>query len=119
MSFPLFALPGDGRGGHSGSRYLRHRFHRAFPVRVRVLQWLLLIAGIGLTRRAGQARGAVPESDSLRKHALDCMRLAADCMQLVGDVHSPALQQHFLRMARVWTTRAERHSGTDTDQEFN
>jgi hypothetical protein len=61
----------------------------------------------------------VSESDNLGKHALQCMRLAADCMQLVGDVHSPALQQHFLRMARVWTIRAEQHSGTDTDQEFN
>jgi hypothetical protein len=61
----------------------------------------------------------VSESDNLRRHALECMRLAADCMQLLGDVHNPALQHHFLRMARVWTTRAERHSGTDTDQQFN
>jgi hypothetical protein len=52
----------------------------------------------------------VSESD-LRKHALECMRLAADCMQLVGDVPNPALQRHFLRMARVWTTRAERGPG--------
>ena len=50
------------------------------------------------------------EPDS-QKHALECMRLAADCMQLVGDVASPALQRHFLRMARVWTTRAERGPG--------
>src|SRR5476649_824315 len=32
------------------------------------------------------------------------MRLASDCMQLAGDAHSPALQSHFLRMAREWTT---------------
>ena len=45
------------------------------------------------------------ESDKLRKHELECMRLAADCMQLVGDVRSPALQRHFLWMARVWTIK--------------
>ena len=60
------------------------------------------------------------ESDNLRKHALECMRLAADCMQLAGDVHSPDLQRHFLWMARVWTTGAERGPGADNPvQEFN
>ena len=54
------------------------------------------------------------ESDKLRKHELECMRLAADCMQLVGDVHSPALQRHFLWMARVWTTEVERGPGAET-----
>ena len=54
------------------------------------------------------------ESNYLRKHALECTRLAADCMQLVGDVPSPALQQHFLGMAREWTARAERGPGTDS-----
>ena len=28
-------------------------------------------------------------------------------MQLVGDVRSPALQRHFLGMAKVWATEAE------------
>ena len=46
-------------------------------------------------------------SDYLRKHELQCLRLAAECMQLVGDVRSPALQRHFLGMAKVWTTEAE------------
>jgi hypothetical protein len=50
----------------------------------------------------------VSESDNLRKHALECMRLAADCMELAGDVHSPTLQSHFLRMARVWSAQADR-----------
>jgi hypothetical protein len=50
----------------------------------------------------------VSDSDNLQRHALECMRLAADCKQLAGDVHSPALQSHFLRMARVWTIRAVR-----------
>jgi hypothetical protein len=59
----------------------------------------------------------VSESDNLRKHALECMRLAADCMQLVGDVHSPILQAHFLRMAKVWPTLADRGPSADTQTE--
>ena len=43
-----------------------------------------------------------------RRHALECMRLAAQCMQLARDVDSPALQAHFLRMAEVWPSLAER-----------
>ena len=44
------------------------------------------------------------EADYSRKHALECLRLAADSMQLAGDVQNPALQSHFVRMARVWWT---------------
>ena len=47
------------------------------------------------------------ESDFLRKHELECTRLASECMQLVGDLHSPTLQRHFLKMANVWTAQAE------------
>ena len=46
------------------------------------------------------------EPKQLRKHALECLRLEADCMQLVGDTHNPNLQSHFLRMARVWSSLA-------------
>ena len=53
-------------------------------------------------------------SEKLLKHDLECMRLAADCMELAGDVSSPALQRHFVQMARVWTTQAER--GPDSDR---
>jgi hypothetical protein len=61
----------------------------------------------------------VSASDNLRKHALECMRLAADCTQLVGDFHNPTLRRHFLQMAREWTTRAEWDPGADNpDQEF-
>ncbi len=59
-------------------------------------------------------RCAVPESDNWRKYELECMRLAADCMQLVGDVHNPALQSLFLRMARVWSNLAEQGPGAAT-----
>ena len=54
------------------------------------------------------------ESVNWRKHELECMRLAADCMQLAGDVHSPALQSHFVRMARVWSSLADREPSADT-----
>ena len=55
------------------------------------------------------------KSDRLRKHALECMRLAAHCMQLVGDLHNPALQRHFLRMAKIWTAQAELGPGPGAD----
>jgi hypothetical protein len=73
------------------------------------------------TRNAVQGLGArvlrrctVSESVNWRKYELECMRLAADCMQLVGNVDSPALQSHFLRMARVWSDRAVRGPSADT-----
>jgi hypothetical protein len=50
----------------------------------------------------------------LQKHAIECMRLAADCRQLSGDVQNPTLQRHFLRMAEVWSTLAERGPSVDT-----
>lgn len=59
----------------------------------------------------------MPESDNWRKYELECMRLAADCMQLVGDVHNPALQSFFLRMARVWSNLAEQGPGAATRDE--
>jgi hypothetical protein len=40
------------------------------------------------------------------KYALECLRLEADCKQLAVDVHSPALQSHFLRMASFWSASA-------------
>lgn len=42
-----------------------------------------------------------------RKYELQCLRLAAECMQLVSDVRSATLQRHFLEMARAWTAEAE------------
>jgi hypothetical protein len=40
------------------------------------------------------------------KYALECLRLEADCKQLAVDVHGPALQSHFLRMASFWSVSA-------------
>jgi hypothetical protein len=36
-----------------------------------------------------------------------CMRLAADCTQLAADLHRPAWQAHFIRMAAEWRSLAE------------
>jgi hypothetical protein len=57
------------------------------------------------------------EADNLRKYALECTRLEADCMQLAGDVHSTTLQSHFLRMAREWRTLADRGPSADAQTE--
>jgi hypothetical protein len=56
-----------------------------------------------------------------QKYELECMRLAAECSQLATDVrnyaaegrflpddaHNRGLVIHLLRMAKVWTVRAE------------
>ena len=44
--------------------------------------------------------------EQLRKRALECLRLEADCMQLAGDAPNPNSQSHFLRMARAWLALA-------------
>jgi hypothetical protein len=59
----------------------------------------------------------VSESDYSRRHALECLRLEADCMQLAGDVQNPALQSNFVRMARVWSDLAVRGPNADTRTE--
>ena len=46
------------------------------------------------------------ESDDVRKHALECLRLAADCRNLAADVFDLDLRAHFLRMASIWTELA-------------
>ena len=51
-------------------------------------------------------------SDNLRKHDVECLRLAADCMQLAADLVGP-WQQHFLLMAKHWTALAERGPGAE------
>ena len=43
------------------------------------------------------------ESDNVRKYALACMRLAAECRDLAADVPEPELRAHFLHMASMWT----------------
>jgi len=49
----------------------------------------------------------VSKSDELRKKALECMRLAADCLQLAHATDDPDLKAHFVGVAKVWTNLAE------------
>ena len=57
--------------------------------------------------RFGLWRCAVFELDGSRKHALECLRLEADCMQLAVKTHGANLQSHFVRMAKVWAALAD------------
>jgi hypothetical protein len=47
-------------------------------------------------------RSAVFEAKQLRKHALECLRLQADCMELAGVAHGRDMQSHFVFMAKFW-----------------
>ena len=53
------------------------------------------------------------EAKQLQKHALECLRLQADCMQLAGVARSLNVQSHFVSMARFWGTLAA--SGPSSD----
>jgi hypothetical protein len=69
-------------------------------------------------------RGAIHETramldpEKLRKYALECLRLEAECMQLAGDAPDPNSQSHFLRMARVWFAMAVSGPNPKAGQEF-
>ncbi len=53
-------------------------------------------------------------SEKLRKHDLECLRLASDCMQLACDVPNPALQSHFVRMAKALQSQVAQGPDADT-----
>ncbi len=53
------------------------------------------------------AGGQPADRESARKHELACLRMAADCTQLAGDILNPDLQQHFLELAGLLTAAAE------------
>ena len=53
------------------------------------------------------------ESDGSRKHALECLRMEAECRQLAVETTSQNLQSHLVRMAGVWAALAGNGS-TDT-----
>jgi hypothetical protein len=57
------------------------------------------------------------EAKQLQKHALECLRLQADCMQLAGVARSLTVQSHFVSMARFWGTLAA--SGPSSDAGSN
>ena len=47
------------------------------------------------------------ETENLKKFALNCMRLAAECRGLANDVSEPDLREHFVRLANRWTELAD------------
>lgn len=53
------------------------------------------------------AGGQPPDRESARKHELACLRMASDCMELVGAIQDPALQRRFLELARQLTAVAD------------
>ena len=53
------------------------------------------------------------EAKQLRKHAVECLRLQADCMQLAGVACSLNVQSHFVAMAQFWGALAA--SGPSSD----
>jgi hypothetical protein len=55
----------------------------------------------------------MPDSEYLRKHNLECLRLASDLTQLVSSEVSPGLRSQLLRMAKISTGLEE--SGPDAN----
>ena len=53
------------------------------------------------------AGGSATDQEAGRKHELACLRMASDCMYLVGDILDPDLQRHFLELARQLTAAVE------------
>ena len=53
------------------------------------------------------AAGSSTDREAGRKHEFACLRMAADCMQLVGEIRTPDLQRRFLDLARLLTAAAE------------
>jgi len=42
------------------------------------------------------------EAKQLRKHALECLRLQADCFELASVARNCNVQSHFVYMAEFW-----------------
>lgn len=53
------------------------------------------------------AGGQPADRESARKHELACLRMASDCMELVGAIQDSALQRRFLELARQLTAVTE------------
>ena len=58
------------------------------------------------------------EAKYQRKHALECLRLQADCMELAGVVHGYDVQSHFVSMSRFWGALAVSGPGPNADPEI-
>ena len=60
-----------------------------------------------LQLRFRSERCAMFGSADSEKHALECLRLEADCRQLGARADIPLLKSHFVLMAAVWAALAE------------
>ena len=47
------------------------------------------------------------DSENEQKLELECLRLVSDLMQLAKETHNRDLKAHCLRMAKIWSDRAE------------
>jgi hypothetical protein len=50
----------------------------------------------------------MPASNDDSKRELECLRLASDLMQLASGTPNPYLKAHCLRMAKLWSSEAEK-----------
>lgn len=56
----------------------------------------------------------MPESDYARKHAVTCLRLAAECRDLAAGTATPELRARVLRMADIWEDLADQPPSEST-----
>jgi CheY-like chemotaxis protein len=56
----------------------------------------------------------VTKTNDATKHDLECLRLAAELMQLSRDTPDPELSAHCIRMASYWTARVGLHGQQPT-----
>ena len=59
------------------------------------------------------------DAKQLRKHALECLRLQADCMELAGVSPSSNVQSHFVAMAQFWGTLAALGPSSDAGSKLS
>lgn len=59
------------------------------------------------------------DSKQSQMHALECLRMAADCLQLSRDVRSEKLQAHFVHMAEAWSALATSEPGASSGTEVS
>jgi hypothetical protein len=53
------------------------------------------------------------EAKELQKHALECLRLQSDCLELAGVARGHNVQSHFVAMARFWGNLADTGPSSD------
>jgi hypothetical protein len=59
------------------------------------------------------------EAKQLQRHALEWLRLQADCMQLAGAALSLNVRSHFVSMAQFWGTLAALGPNSDVGSKLS